>query len=141
MNRREFLRNTAAAGAAVVAAPLVGMTFTGDIRDTVDRFSVRSVYSRIKPLGDVQPHEVHIDERGNTWYWLYELADAGDIQAVTRRVNGGLNGLADRMAYYDRAMKALPDFTNVQAGSNTTPTSPASKTASPAPRPRWRRRG
>jgi putative chitinase len=59
------------------------------------------------------------------WWWqahgCNSLADAGDMQAVTRRVNGGLNGLADRMAYYARAVDALrPDFTDVESGSATT---------------------
>jgi predicted chitinase len=36
------------------------------------------------------------------------LIDAGaDIYAVTRRVNGGLNGIEDRCYYYDRACKAI----------------------------------
>jgi putative chitinase len=41
------------------------------------------------------------------WWWqthgLNELADTGNFTAVTRRVNGGVNGLADRQAYYRRA--------------------------------------
>lgn len=45
------------------------------------------------------------------WFWktngLNELADKGDMVAVTRRVNGGTNGLDDRKARYDRAAKAL----------------------------------
>lgn len=45
------------------------------------------------------------------WYWYSHgcnpLADAGDIRAVTRRINGGWNGLADRMLRYERAEKAL----------------------------------
>jgi len=45
------------------------------------------------------------------WYWstrrINELADAGDFEGVTRKVNGGLNGLAERRALYDRALKVL----------------------------------
>lgn len=41
------------------------------------------------------------------WYWisrkLNRYADRDDIKAVTRRVNGGYNGLADRQAYLNRA--------------------------------------
>lgn len=44
-------------------------------------------------------------------YWhdhdLNELADAGDMARLTRRINGGANGMADRMARYARARKAL----------------------------------
>jgi len=45
------------------------------------------------------------------WFWsargLNELADAGDIVAMTKRVNGGANGLDDRRALYAAAMSAL----------------------------------
>lgn len=45
------------------------------------------------------------------WYWesrgLNELADAGDFEGITRKINGGLNGLADRVAHWRRAIQAL----------------------------------
>lgn len=49
--------------------------------------------------------------RSSMWYWqthgLNALADKDDIKAVTRRINGGYNGLADREKYLARAKKAL----------------------------------
>lgn len=44
---------------------------------------------------------------GAAWWWstngCNQLADRGDFIAVTRRINGGTNGLADRQNYYKRA--------------------------------------
>jgi len=45
------------------------------------------------------------------WYWnsrnINEPADAGDFELVTRRINGGLNGLDERLAFYSAALKVL----------------------------------
>ena len=45
------------------------------------------------------------------WYWarreLNSLADADDLTQITRRVNGGLNGLEDRRRLYKRAIALL----------------------------------
>lgn len=45
------------------------------------------------------------------WFWkthgCNELADAGAFTKITRRINGGLNGLADRMALWDSAKEAI----------------------------------
>ncbi|WP_165678219.1 glycoside hydrolase family 19 protein [Metapseudomonas otitidis] len=45
------------------------------------------------------------------WFWedngLNALADAGDFEAVTRRINGGLTGLAERSLLWGRARAAL----------------------------------
>lgn len=45
------------------------------------------------------------------WFWstrgLNTLADQGEFMKITRRINGGVNGLADRQALYDKALKVL----------------------------------
>lgn len=45
------------------------------------------------------------------WFWrtldLNALADADDLRAVTRRINGGLNGLNDRADFLERARLAF----------------------------------
>lgn len=49
--------------------------------------------------------------RSAGWFWkthgLNELADAGDQVLVTRRVNGGTNGLAERLALFGAAKRVL----------------------------------
>jgi putative chitinase len=40
---------------------------------------------------------------------LNELADAEDFVKITKRINGGVNGLADRQMYYERAKTVLAD--------------------------------
>ena len=45
------------------------------------------------------------------WFWstrgLNTLADQGEFVNITRRINGGVNGLADRHALYEKALKVL----------------------------------
>lgn len=45
------------------------------------------------------------------WFWstkgLNTLADQGDFVKITRRINGGLTGQADRQALYNKALKVL----------------------------------
>jgi putative chitinase len=45
------------------------------------------------------------------WFWkthgLNELADQGDFRQITRRINGGYNGLKSREKYYQRALEVL----------------------------------
>lgn len=49
--------------------------------------------------------------RSAAWFWhksgLNALADKGDTKAITKRINGGLNGYADRLALYNRAASVL----------------------------------
>jgi putative chitinase len=46
------------------------------------------------------------------WFWtdykhLNALADAGDFERITRKINGGLNGQDDRVALFARAQNSL----------------------------------
>jgi putative chitinase len=45
------------------------------------------------------------------WFWeqngLNELADRGQFNSITRRINGGLNGLQDRLELWARARAVL----------------------------------
>lgn len=47
------------------------------------------------------------------WFWnshgLNDLADVGDFNTITKRINGGLNGLQDRLALYALCKSALGD--------------------------------
>jgi len=49
--------------------------------------------------------------RSAGWFWdknkLNAIVDANDFKKLTRRINGGLNGLDDRIAYYQRACAML----------------------------------
>ncbi|WP_254926717.1 glycoside hydrolase family 19 protein [Janthinobacterium sp. PC23-8] len=49
--------------------------------------------------------------RSAAWFWqsrgLNLLADLGDQEKVTRRINGGRNGLAERLALFQVARKVL----------------------------------
>lgn len=38
------------------------------------------------------------------WYWLDRVTQGGDIRQVTREINGGLNGLADREERLNRIL-------------------------------------
>ncbi|MBF0643013.1 glycoside hydrolase family 19 protein [Pseudomonas protegens] len=46
------------------------------------------------------------------WFWqkagLNTVADKGDFLTITKRINGATNGLADREALYELALKVLP---------------------------------
>jgi len=45
------------------------------------------------------------------WWWrehgCNELADSGDFKALTKRINGGYNGLMDRVALYEKAQQVI----------------------------------
>ena len=49
--------------------------------------------------------------RSAAWWWkahgLNEIADTGDVLKATKRINGGTNGLDDRMARYEAARQVF----------------------------------
>lgn len=49
--------------------------------------------------------------RASAWWWkshgLNELSDLGDQVKICKRVNGGTNGLADRLALFKKASEVL----------------------------------
>lgn len=63
------------------------------------------------------------------WFWdsrnLNEVADTGDVARLTKIINGGDIGLADRQARYTKAMAAL--------GGKITAPAPAAKASASAP--------
>lgn len=70
------------------------------------------------------------------WAWrrLNDLADAGDFETITKRINGGLNGQADRLARWERAKKALATVAlPPTAEPSTPPASPAQESTMPLP--------
>ena len=80
----------------------------------------RANYEQLRvALGlDCVAHPVILEDPHNAarvsgWFWkgrgLNELADGGaaNFTKITRRINGGTNGLADREMFYSRARAAL----------------------------------
>lgn len=116
-------REEIASGAAYEGRRDLGNTHPGDGRRYKGRSYIqitgRSNYTDIsKALGvDFVAHPTKLAEPkyaalAAAWWWsrngLNQIADTGDIYGVTRRVNGGLNGLADRQAYYRRTLRVAP---------------------------------
>jgi len=65
---------------------------------------------------DFITHPDHLERPGAAamsagWFWdkhdLNALADANDFRKITKRINGGYNGLEDRLNHWNRCKKAL----------------------------------
>ena len=66
--------------------------------------------------------------RSAGWYWdsrrLNAFADAGAFETITRKINGGLNGQADRLAHYQRALSVLEGGDSAPTESGPFPEQP-----------------
>ena len=78
-------------------------------KDNYAAFSLEAKNNALQNPDLVAEAEMAVASAG--WFWatnrLNQLADTGDVKAVTRRINGGFNGLADREAKYNKLMEIL----------------------------------
>lgn len=73
-----------------------------EVRDALGIDCVEHPELLMEPMHAVRSAGLFWKKRG-----LNELADRGDFERITRRINGGLNGYDDRLAYHGRATEAL----------------------------------
>ena len=113
-DRRTDLGNTAAAdGDGKLFKGRTGIMVTGG--DNYRRFRdwCRELFDHV-PDFELEPHRILEDPwegLAPIWFWetndLNRYARKGDIEMVTKTVNGGLNGYADRLALYPRIALTL----------------------------------
>jgi putative chitinase len=98
-----------------------GKRFMGrDVIQITGRANYRALTAWLRERGfscpdfEKHPESLQLPEYlglGALWYWLTRIPAryiaSGNIEMITRRVNGGLNGYSDRLRYYDRAALIL----------------------------------
>lgn len=86
-------------------AGLIQLTFKDNQSRCAEYFNI--------PLSEIGDWLRTVDGacRSAAWFWkingLNELADKEDFLTITKRINGGINGLDDRSQFYARAKKVL----------------------------------
>ena len=92
-------------GARFKGRGLIQTTGRANYRDTGDALGVDLLAS---PERLAEPE---LAARSAAWFWhrrgLNAIADSGDFEKLTRRINGGLNGLTDRLHLWAAAKAAL----------------------------------
>ena len=92
---------------------IFGMLFLKRLSDEFDRKRNQLRNKYFAHLKD-QPELLEEPEnacRSAGWYWtsrnLNSFADKGMFKTITRKINGGLNGYADRYKLYQRALEVI----------------------------------
>lgn len=108
-DRADLGHSKAVDGEAFMFRGRTGIQITGRANTVAFRDWCRATIGGSVPDFERNPDAMLTDPwegLGPIWYWdsrkLNRYADTGDIEMITRRVNGGLNGYADRLALYDR---------------------------------------
>lgn len=115
-----------ASGSAYEGRRALGNTEPGDgtryrgrgLIQVTGRFNYAACAAALAPMGapdfEATPEELERPRWAMLsagWYWdsrnLNVLADAGDFERITKRINGGLNGQADRLQRWERAKTAM----------------------------------
>jgi putative chitinase len=112
---RTDLGNTAAAdGDGKTYMGRTAMQITGKANTREFRDWCRKHISKDAPDFVAHPDLMNTDPwegLGPLWYWdtrkLNRLADQGDVENITEKINGGLNGYADRVTILGRASLVL----------------------------------
>lgn len=86
---------------------LIQITGRANYRDcSLALFGDERLLDHPEQLEDIKPAC-----RSAAWFWksrgLNALADSGSFKAITKAINGGLNGYNDRLAYFQRATGVL----------------------------------
>lgn len=94
-----------------------GMQITGRANYREFTAWVRKYLDATCPDFEANPEAVNLDPwegLGPVWYWatrkLNRYADENNIEMITRRINGGLNGFTDRLQRYTRVGLVLLDY-------------------------------
>jgi putative chitinase len=69
---------------------------------------------------------------------LNAAADRNDIAAITRRINGGFNGFADREAWFDKVWRLVKDGVAVDGAESLGMSARAAEAVPPEAREAWR---
>lgn len=80
-------------------------------RDNYERFANSIGNDKVVTSPDIVSTDKSLALASACWFWsvnnLNTICDNGDFKLLTRRINGGLNGLEDREKYYNTALQVL----------------------------------